>query len=74
MADLNDAVVWMGSARPPISSSSSPLPSIRRPFRTHQLQLVSSAEEHPPNGGARGEVVIAVGNEHGDTSSNPGRE
>ena len=24
-------------------------------------------------GGARGVVVIAVGNEHGDTSSNPGR-
>ena len=23
--------------------------------------------------GARGVVVIAVGNEHGDTSSNPGR-
>ena len=27
----------------------------------------------PKNGGARGVVVIAVGNEHGDTSSNPGR-
>ena len=25
-------------------------------------------------GGARGVVVIAVGNEHGDTSSNPGRD
>ena len=25
-------------------------------------------------GGARGEMVIVVGNEHGDTSSNPGRE
>ena len=24
--------------------------------------------------GARGEIVIVVGNEHGDTSSNPGRE
>ena len=24
--------------------------------------------------GARGVVVIAVGNEHGDTSSNPGRD
>ena len=24
-------------------------------------------------GGARGVVVIAIGNEHGDTSSNPGR-
>ena len=26
------------------------------------------------SGGARGVVVIAVGNEHGDTSSNPGRD
>ena len=25
-------------------------------------------------GGARGVVVIAVGNEHGNTSSNPGRD
>ena len=24
--------------------------------------------------GARGVIVIAVGNEHGDTSSNPGRD
>ncbi len=29
---------------------------------------------HAINGGARGVVVIAVGNEHGDTSSNPGRD
>ena len=26
------------------------------------------------NGGARGVVVIVVGNEHGDSSSNPGRD
>ena len=25
-------------------------------------------------GGARGVVVIVVGNQHGDTSSNPGRD
>ena len=25
-------------------------------------------------GGARGVIVIVVGNEHGDTSSNPGRD
>ena len=25
-------------------------------------------------GGASGVIVIAVGNEHGDTSSNPGRD
>ena len=29
---------------------------------------------HLTTGGARGVVVIAVGNEHGDTSSNPGRD
>ena len=29
---------------------------------------------HQKVGGARGVVVIAVGNEHGDTSSNPGRD
>ena len=26
------------------------------------------------SGGARGVMVIVVGNEHGDTSSNPGRD
>ena len=26
------------------------------------------------NGGARGVIVIVVGNGHGDTSSNPGRD
>ena len=26
------------------------------------------------DGGARGVIVIVVGNEHGDTSSNPGRD
>ena len=25
-------------------------------------------------GGARGVIVIVIGNEHGDTSSNPGRD
>ena len=28
----------------------------------------------PFNGGARGVIVIVVGNGHGDTSSNPGRD
>ncbi len=31
-------------------------------------------ESHLVYGGVRGVVVIAVGNEHGDTSSNPGRD
>ena len=30
--------------------------------------------EPPHSGGARGVIVIVVGNEHGDTSSNPGRD
>ena len=29
---------------------------------------------HKKNGGARGVVVIIIGNGHGDTSSNPGRD
>ena len=28
----------------------------------------------PQNGGARGVMVIVVGNEHDNTSSNPGRD
>ncbi len=35
--------------------------TIKRPSSTH-------------SGGARGVVVIVVGNGHGDTSSNPGRD
>ena len=38
-----------------------------RPDRTHHSQGL-----HP--GGARGVMVIVIGNGHGDTSSNPGRD
>ena len=31
-------------------------------------------EDTSTSGGARGVIVIVVGNEHGDTSSNPGRD
>ena len=31
-------------------------------------------KHHDIHGGARGVMVIALGNEHGDTSSNPGRD
>ena len=31
-------------------------------------------EIHPCGGGARGVIVIVVGNGHGDMSSNPGRD
>ena len=34
---------------------------------------ITGASPRDGFGGARGVVVIAVGNEHGDTSSNPGR-
>ena len=34
----------------------------------------NSTSNQPMCWGARGVVVIAVGNEHGDTSSNPGRD
>ena len=36
--------------------------------------LIGFTAYQPFSGGARGVVVIAVGSEHGDTSSNPGRE
>ena len=36
--------------------------------------LVSEFEFHLHYKGARGVMVIVVGNEHGDTSSNPGRD
>ena len=49
--------------------------SARRPDRVI-LNKNNKRKENLPNssGGARGVVVIAVGNEHGDTSSNPGRD
>ena len=31
-------------------------------------------DNNKDEGGARGVIVIVVGNEHGDTSSNPGRD
>ena len=30
--------------------------------------------DEPPSGGARGVMIIVVGNGHSDTSSNPGRD
>ena len=45
-------------------------------YTTNISLFLSSLTLHQPmkSGGARGVVVIAVGNEHGDTSSNPGRD
>ena len=41
---------------------------IKKPIRS--LYAIKYAK---PNRGARGVMVIVVGNGHGDTSSNPGR-
>ena len=35
--------------------------------------LDSPGKDHQLNGGARGVMVIVIGNGHGDASSNPGR-
>ncbi len=35
--------------------------------------LLSTQQYRVRIGGARGVIIIVVGNEHGDTSSNPGR-
>ena len=35
---------------------------------------VESVRDNDTYGGARGVMVIVVGNGHGDTSSNPGRD
>ncbi len=43
------------------------------PLRTSE-PIQSGRPNIDIKGGARGVVVIAVGNEHGDTSSNPGRD
>ena len=49
-----------------------------REFEWMNLKLTNVSPVSPtkliiPRGGARGVIVIVVGNEHGDTSSNPGR-
>ena len=38
----------------------------------YELQLVTGVINIAANGGARGVMVIVVGNGHSDTSSNPG--
>ena len=43
-------------------------------LRISQSFCITGASPADFFGGARGVVVIAVGNEHGDTSSNPGRD
>ena len=41
----------------------------------HKIQPTNQSSRHKLHlpGGARSVIVIIVGNEHGDTSSNPGR-
>ena len=40
----------------------------------HRVKLKESEKKDKCLEGARGVIVIVVGNEHGDTSSNPGRD
>ena len=46
----------------------------RNKKQTDKTQFMSSLHLPIVFGGARGEMVIVVGNGHGDTSSNPGRD
>ena len=41
---------------------------------THCITKDRSSVDLTTRGGARGEMFIVVGNEHGDSNSNPGRE
>ena len=68
LADLINAVVQMILTRPPISNFSNPLP---KPLKIIPSALITTSITITFI--FRGVVVIAVGNEHGDTSSNPGR-
>ena len=43
-------------------------------YRSYTNPILGGARGVVVKGGARGVVVIVVGNEHGDTSSNPGRD
>ena len=43
-------------------------------MQLHSPQSSKREAALPDTGGARGVVVIVVGNGHGDTSSNPGRD
>ncbi len=40
----------------------------------HDNKSITSFSRYNQSNGARGVVVIAVGNGHGDTSSNPGED
>ena len=43
-------------------------------LNTQQYKVCIKDKVEQSNGGARGVIVIIVGNEHGDMSSNPGRD
>ena len=55
-------------------SSSGKLDSINCFVAFHSNMRQTILNYNVPNGGARGVMVIVVGNGHGDTSSNPGRD
>ena len=51
------------------------MPAFSLTLEVFFLQLISFSVYHANrNGGARVVMVIIVGNGHGDTSSNPGRD
>ena len=47
---------------------------LTHPSKSIDSQVPKLTEYQQYSGGARGVVVIVVGNGHGDTSSNPGRD
>ena len=43
-------------------------------IHTQQTRQTEKEKNHEKSGGARGVMIIVVGNGHGDTSSNPWRD
>ena len=43
-------------------------------IQNHMVFYIQIVIDSPPKKGVRGVMVIVVGNGHGDTSSNPGRD
>ena len=80
LAVLNNVVVWMASTRIPTSKSSSPFSNPLVTVRNAPITIgiIVTCIFHifitSNLGGARGVMVIVVGNGHGDTRTNPGRD
>ena len=77
--DLNNCVIWMVSTRPLISMSSSPFANLLVIAPSTPITIGMAVTFMVHNffsvlRGARGVMVIVVGNGHGNRSSNPGRD